>query len=167
MVVYLILDRLDYLKSESRLESVVSRESSFLFNNLILLASCFAVLWGTLFPVISEAVTGEKISVDAPFFNRVNIPIGLFLLFLTGVGPLFAWRRTSLGEPEAQLPWPLLGAAGAHGRAVRGGRAARLCAHVLRPVPVRRLDHRWLSSTGARVPSAPRRARTCWRRPSS
>ena len=67
---YLILDRLSYLRSEARLESVVSRESSFMFNNLILLASCFAVLWGTLFPVISEAVTGEKISVDAPFFNR-------------------------------------------------------------------------------------------------
>ncbi len=96
LTVYLILDRLEYLKSESRLESVVSRESSFLFNNLILLASCFAVLWGTIFPVISEAVTGEKISVDAPFYNRVNVPIGLFLLFLTGVGPLIAWRRSSV-----------------------------------------------------------------------
>jgi cytochrome c-type biogenesis protein CcmF len=93
--IYLILDRLDYLKSESQLESVISRESSFLFNNLILLASCFAVLWGTLFPVISEAATGEKISLDAAWFNRLMIPIGLFLLFLTGVGPLFAWRRTS------------------------------------------------------------------------
>jgi cytochrome c-type biogenesis protein CcmF len=94
--VLLILERLKYLKSEARLESVVSRESSFMFNNLILLASCFAVLWGTLFPVISEAVTGEKISVDAPFFNRINIPIGLGLLFLTGVGPLIAWRRSSV-----------------------------------------------------------------------
>jgi cytochrome c-type biogenesis protein CcmF len=93
--IYLILDRLDYLKSENQLESVVSRESSFLFNNLILLASCFAVLWGTLFPIISEAVSGEKISLDAAWFNRLMIPIGLFLLFLTGVGPLFAWRRTS------------------------------------------------------------------------
>jgi cytochrome c-type biogenesis protein CcmF len=93
--IYLILDRLSYLKSEARLESVVSRESSFMFNNLILLASCFAVLWGTLFPVISEAVTGEKISVDAPFFNRINIPIALGLLLLTGVGPLIAWRRSS------------------------------------------------------------------------
>lgn len=96
LTVYLILDRLPYLKSESHLESVVSRESAFLFNNLILLASCFAVLWGTMFPLISEAVTGEKISVDAPFFNRVNVPIGLFLLFLTGVGPLIAWRRSSI-----------------------------------------------------------------------
>src|SRR6202041_3180481 len=94
--VWLILDRLEYLKSESELESVISRESSFMFNNLILLASCFAVLWGTLFPVISEAVIKEKISVDAPFFNRINIPIGLGLLFLTGVGPLTAWRRSSV-----------------------------------------------------------------------
>jgi cytochrome c-type biogenesis protein CcmF len=104
--VYMILDRLDYLKSESQLESLVSRESSFLFNNLILLASCFAVLWGTLFPVISEAVTGEKITVGAPFFNKVNIPIGLFLLFLTGVGPLFAWRRTSVESLKRNFLWP-------------------------------------------------------------
>jgi cytochrome c-type biogenesis protein CcmF len=94
--IYLILDRLDYLKSEAELESVVSRESSFLFNNLILLASCFAVLWGTLFPVISEAVSGDKISLDPDWYNRLMVPIGLFLLLLTGVGPLFAWRRTSI-----------------------------------------------------------------------
>ena len=94
--VILILERLKYLKSEARLESVISRESSFMFNNLILVASCFAVLWGTMFPVISEALTGEKISVDAPFFNRINIPIGLALIFLTGIGPLIAWRRSSL-----------------------------------------------------------------------
>jgi cytochrome c-type biogenesis protein CcmF len=107
--VYLIISRLDYLKSESRLESVVSRESTFLFNNLILVASCFSVLWGTLFPVISEAVTGEKISVDAPFFNKVNVPIGLFLLFLTGVGPLIAWRRSSLESLKKAFLWPLIG----------------------------------------------------------
>src|SRR3984893_10452858 len=94
--VYLILDRLEYLKSESQLESVVSRESSFLFNNLLLLASCFAVLWGTLFPVISEYATGDKISLDADWYNRLMVPMGLFLLLLTGVGPLFAWRKTSV-----------------------------------------------------------------------
>jgi cytochrome c-type biogenesis protein CcmF len=105
---YLILDRLDYLKTEARLESVISRESSFMFNNLILVAACFAILWGTLFPVISEWATGEKISVGAPFFNRINIPIGLFLLFLTGVGPLFAWRRTSLDSLRRNFQWPLL-----------------------------------------------------------
>ncbi len=106
---YLILDRLDYLKSESQLESLVSRESTFLFNNLILLAACFAVLWGTLFPVISEAFTGEKISVNAPFFNRVNIPIGLFLLLLTGIGPLIAWRRSSLESLRRAFLWPAAG----------------------------------------------------------
>ncbi|MEZ5401401.1 MAG: heme lyase CcmF/NrfE family subunit [Bryobacteraceae bacterium] len=109
LVVYLIVDRLDFLRSESHLESVLSRESSFLFNNLILLASCFSILWGTLFPVISEAVTGEKISVDAPFFNRVNIPIGLFLLLLTGVGPLIAWRRSSFESLKRAFLWPTIG----------------------------------------------------------
>jgi len=86
----------DHLKSENRLESLVSRESSFLFNNLVLLAACFTVLWGTLFPVLSEYVQGSKVTVGAPFYNRVNLPIGLSLLFLTGVGPLLAWRSTSL-----------------------------------------------------------------------
>jgi cytochrome c-type biogenesis protein CcmF len=86
----------DHLKSENKLESLVSRESSFLFNNMILLAACFTVLWGTLFPILSEYVQGSKVTVGAPFYNRVNIPIGLFLLFLTGLGPLLAWRSTSL-----------------------------------------------------------------------
>ena len=86
----------DHLKSENKLESLVSRESSFLFNNLILLVACFTVLWGTLFPVLSEYVQGSKVTVGAPFYNRVNIPIGLFLLFLTGIGPLLAWRSTTL-----------------------------------------------------------------------
>src|SRR5271169_6269308 len=104
--IYLILDRLEYLKSESQLESVISRESSFLFNNLILLASCFAVLWGTLFPVISEYATGDKISLDADWYNRLMVPIGLFLLFLTGVGPLFAWRRTSVESLRRNFQGP-------------------------------------------------------------
>ncbi len=106
LTIYLILSRLDYLKSEAQLDSVVSRESSFLFNNVILLASCFAVLWGTLFPVISEAFTGEKISVGPPFFNKVNIPIGLALLLLTGMGPLFAWRKTSTASLKKNFLWP-------------------------------------------------------------
>src|SRR5262249_40020919 len=103
---YLILSRLDYLKTEAQLESVRSRESSFMFNNLILVASCFSVLWGTLFPVLSEAFTGEKISVDAPFFNRVNVPIGLFLLLLTGIGPLIAWRKSSFESLKKAFFWP-------------------------------------------------------------
>jgi cytochrome c-type biogenesis protein CcmF len=85
-----------HLKGEQHLESLVSRESSFLFNNLVLLAACFVILWGTLFPILSEYVQGSKVTVGAPFYNRVAIPIGLFLLFLTGVGPLLPWRATSL-----------------------------------------------------------------------
>jgi cytochrome c-type biogenesis protein CcmF len=85
-----------HLRSENRLESLVSRESSFLFNNLVLLAACFAVFWGTIFPILSEWVQGHKITVGPPFFNKVMIPIGLFLLMLTAVGPLLAWRSTSL-----------------------------------------------------------------------
>jgi cytochrome c-type biogenesis protein CcmF len=108
VTVFLILRRLDYLKSESQLESVLSRESSFLFNNLLLLASCFAVLWGTLFPVLTEALIGEKITVGAPFFNKVNIPIGLALLLLTGVGPLIAWRRSSWESLKRAFRWPVL-----------------------------------------------------------
>jgi cytochrome c-type biogenesis protein CcmF len=99
----------DYLRSDNQLDSLVSRESSFLFNNLILLAACFAVLWGTLFPVISEWATGSKISVGPPFFNKVNVPIALFLLLLTGVGPLLAWRKTSVDALKRNFAWPLLG----------------------------------------------------------
>jgi cytochrome c-type biogenesis protein CcmF len=62
-----------------------------------------------LFPVISEAITGEKISVDAPFFNRVNVPIGIFLLLLTGVGPLIAWRRSSFESLKRAFLWPTIG----------------------------------------------------------
>src|SRR5216684_2331413 len=97
----------DYLKSENQLDSVVSRESSFLFNNLILLVSCIAILSGTLFPVFSEWISGSRISVGAPFFNKVNIPIGLLLLFLTGVGPLLAWRKTSTESLKRNFGWPL------------------------------------------------------------
>src|SRR5580693_8566633 len=109
--VTLIVSRLDFLKSEAQMESVLSRESSFLFNNLILLASCFAILWGTLFPVITEKFTGEKISVDPPFFNRINIPIAMFLLLLTGVGPLIAWRKSSFDSLRRAFLWPTVAGA--------------------------------------------------------
>jgi cytochrome c-type biogenesis protein CcmF len=85
----------DHLKTEHHLESLVSRESSFLFNNLVLLAACFTFLWGTLFPLISEWVNGEKVTIGAPWYTRIAVPIGVFLLFLTGVGPLLAWRASS------------------------------------------------------------------------
>jgi cytochrome c-type biogenesis protein CcmF len=85
-----------HLRSDHHLESLVSRESSFLFNNLVLLAACFVILWGTLFPILSEYVVGNKVTVGAPWYNAVAVPIGIFLLFLTGVGPLLPWRATSL-----------------------------------------------------------------------
>ena len=97
----------DYLRSDNKLDSLVSRESSFLFNNLILLVACLAVISGTLFPVLSEAVTGSKISVGPPFFNRINLPIAMLLLFLTGVGPLLAWRKTSLESLRRNFGIPL------------------------------------------------------------
>jgi cytochrome c-type biogenesis protein CcmF len=98
----------DYLKSENMLDSMVSRESSFLFNNLLFLLACIAVLSGTLFPVFSEWFTHNRISVGAPFFNKVMIPIGLAILFLTGVGPLLAWRRTSGDSLKRNFGWPVI-----------------------------------------------------------
>ncbi|MGA3049005.1 MAG: cytochrome c-type biogenesis CcmF C-terminal domain-containing protein [Terracidiphilus sp.] len=102
-----ILQR-SHLKAEHNLESLVSRESSFLFNNLVLLTACFVILWGTLFPILSEYVVGNKVTVGAPWYNRVAIPIGLFLLFLTGVGPLLPWRATSLKSIRRNFVLPCI-----------------------------------------------------------
>jgi cytochrome c-type biogenesis protein CcmF len=99
-----------HLRSEHKLESLISRESSFLFNNLLLLVACFTVLWGTLFPVLSEWVQGTKVTVGPPFFNRVNVPVALLLLLLTAVGPLLAWRKTSVESLKRNFMWPALGA---------------------------------------------------------
>jgi cytochrome c-type biogenesis protein CcmF len=104
----LVAYRLPELKSEAKLEAVMSRESSFLFNNLVLVVACFAVLWGTMFPVITEAITGTQMTVGPPFFNRVNIPIMLLLLLLTGVGPLIAWRRASWPSLQRAFAKPTL-----------------------------------------------------------
>jgi len=106
---FFIMNR-HHLRSENRLESLVSRESSFLFNNLILLVACFTVLWGTLFPVLSEWVQGTKVTVGAPFFNKVNIPVALLLLMLTAVGPLLSWRKTSTDSIRRNLLLPSLAA---------------------------------------------------------
>ena len=98
--------RLPLLEAESRLESMVSREASFLFNNLLLVGIAFSVLWGTLFPILSEWVQGTKVTVGPPFFNQVNVPIGLALLALAGIGPLIAWRRASLPNLRRQFAVP-------------------------------------------------------------
>ncbi len=100
----------DHLKSEHKLESLVSRESSFLFNNLLFVLLCLDVLWGTWFPKISELVQGNKVTVGAPFYNRVAIPVALLLLLLTAVGPLLAWRKTSLESLKRNFLWPAVGA---------------------------------------------------------
>jgi len=96
----------NHLRSEHRLESVVSRESSFMFNNLLFLLLTLDVLWGTWFPKISELVQGNKVTVGAPFYNRVAIPVALLLLVLTAVGPLLAWRKTSLESLKRNFFWP-------------------------------------------------------------
>src|SRR6266508_677352 len=100
--------RMDRLRAESQLDSVVSRESTFLLNNLFLLAATFTVFFGTVFPLLSEAVRGVKVSVGAPFFNLVNIPVFLTLLFLMGVGPLIAWRRASAQNLKRNFLKPVL-----------------------------------------------------------
>src|SRR5438445_129122 len=87
--------RLDRLRSQRHLDAAVSRESMFLFNNLVFVAIAFTVLWGTLYPVVVEAVTGQQVSVGPPYFNAVVVPLGLALLGLMGIGPLVAWRRAS------------------------------------------------------------------------
>jgi cytochrome c-type biogenesis protein CcmF len=104
--IYLVATRLRDLEAKAELESMVSREAAFLYNNLVLVGIAFAVLWGTLFPILSEWVRGEKITVGPPFFNTVNIPLGLILLALTGIGPLIAWRKASLGNLKRQFVVP-------------------------------------------------------------
>ena len=98
-----------YLRSEHKLESMISRESSFLFNNLLFVTACFTVFWGTFFPKISEWLQGNKVTVGAPFYNNVAVPVALLLLLLTAVGPLLAWRRTSLESLRRNFMWPALG----------------------------------------------------------
>jgi len=110
--VFFFIKNRSHLKSEHKLESLVSRESSFLFNNLLLLIACFTVLWGTLFPVLSEWVQGTKVTVGPPFFNRVNIPVAMLLLLLTALGPLLAWRKTSLESLKRNFSIPALSALG-------------------------------------------------------
>jgi len=108
--VYFFVKNHEHLRSEHKLESLISRESSFLFNNLLFVLLCFTVAWGTWFPKISELVQGNKVTVGAPFYNRVAIPVALLLLILTAVGPLLAWRKTSFESLKRNFMWPTVGA---------------------------------------------------------
>ncbi|RMD86511.1 MAG: hypothetical protein D6808_03115 [Candidatus Dadabacteria bacterium] len=96
------------LKSERQIKSFFSREAAFLLNNLVLLSICFATLWGVLFPIISEAVTGAKQTVGIPFFNKVNTPLFIALLFLMGAGPMVAWRKATLSSFYKSFLFPAL-----------------------------------------------------------
>src|SRR4051794_6464713 len=102
----LMLSRLDLLRSRTRLESVVSREATFLYNNLLLVALCLTILWGVIYPLLSEAVRGETVTVGAPYYNFFLRIFGLPLLLLMGIGPLVAWRRASLRSLGRTFAWP-------------------------------------------------------------
>jgi cytochrome c-type biogenesis protein CcmF len=133
-----VIYRLPLLRARNELDSWVSREAAFLANNWILLFSAFFVLFATMFPTLSEAVTGERLTVAGPFFNRWMTPIGLILLTLTGIGPLLAWRKSTGSNLVYQLKWPVLAflatGAGLYALGIRvwsSGLCFALCALVL------------------------------------
>ncbi|NBW40599.1 heme lyase CcmF/NrfE family subunit [bacterium] len=100
--------RRDALRSPRKIESIFSRETAFLMNNLVFLSILFGTFWGVMFPVFSEALTGEKQAVGIPFFNAINVPLFLLMLFLMGVGPLIAWRKASLSALRKHFLAPLI-----------------------------------------------------------
>ena len=102
----LVITRAPQLASEHRLDSLLSRETVFLLNNLALVGLCFVILWGTFFPLISEAFTGKQSSVGPPWFGRYTVPLALLLVLLSGVGPALAWRRTTAANLRQELLVP-------------------------------------------------------------
>jgi cytochrome c-type biogenesis protein CcmF len=106
----LLAYRSEQLKDQPELDSVVSRESAFLLNNVVLVSALFTIFLGTIFPLLSEAVTGVQVSVGAPYFNSVTVPLFLLLVFLMGVGPVIAWRRASWDNLRRNFLWPATGA---------------------------------------------------------
>jgi cytochrome c-type biogenesis protein CcmF len=109
--IYLVVTRRDMLRSEHRLDSLVSRESAFIANNLVLVGLCFVIFWGTYFPLISLAVTGQEASVGPPWFDRYTVPLALALVLLSGIGPVIAWRRATLANLRRNFIVPLAAAA--------------------------------------------------------
>ena len=104
--VALVLSRASDLRSEHRLDSLLSREAVFLLNNLVLVGLCFVIFWGTFFPLISEAVTGNEASVGPPWFDRYIVPLSLVLVLLSGIGPVIAWRRATAANLRRNLARP-------------------------------------------------------------
>src|SRR6185436_5545703 len=107
----LIVSRLDDLRSTKRIESLLSRESIFLVNNLLLVGLAAVIFWGTFFPLISELFTGQKASLAAPWFDRYTTPLAILLVLFTGIGPLLAWRRVSWASAKRVFRVPLIVAA--------------------------------------------------------
>jgi cytochrome c-type biogenesis protein CcmF len=103
----LVVTRAGDLRSENRLDSLLSREAVFLLNNLVLVGLCFVIFWGTFFPLISEAVTGNEASVGPPWFDRYIVPLALVLVLLSGIGPVIAWRRATAANLRRNLLRPL------------------------------------------------------------
>lgn len=104
----LLYDRLELLKGERELDALVSREAAFLLNNVIFLGVWFAVFWGTIYPIVSETLTGRRVFVGPPYFNQVAGPILLAMLVLMGIGPLLPWRRASVSKLKRNLTVPLV-----------------------------------------------------------
>jgi cytochrome c-type biogenesis protein CcmF len=104
----LVIYRMPMLRARNELDSWASREAAFLANNWVLLFAAFFVLFATMFPTLSEAVTGERLTMGPPFFNKWMTPVGLLLLLLTGAGPLLAWRKSTLSNLRHQFFWPVL-----------------------------------------------------------
>jgi cytochrome c-type biogenesis protein CcmF len=102
----LLAYRSELLRGQPELDSMVSRESAFVLNNIVLVSALFTIFLGTIFPLISEAVAGVQVSVGAPYFNSVTVPIFLFLVFLMAVGPMIAWRRASWDNIKRNFFWP-------------------------------------------------------------
>jgi cytochrome c-type biogenesis protein CcmF len=103
----LIVSRLPVLRAKTRLESPISREATFLYNNLLLVAFCLTILWGVVYPILTEALRGEPVTVGPPYYNFFLKAFGLPLLLLMGIGPLIAWRRASLRGLGRTFVWPL------------------------------------------------------------
>jgi cytochrome c-type biogenesis protein CcmF len=108
--IYLVASRREMLRSQHRLDSLLSRESIFLANNVVLVALCFVIFWGTYFPLISEALNGHEASVGPPWFDRYTVPLALMLVLLSGIGPVIAWRRATLANARRNFMAPVVAA---------------------------------------------------------
>ena len=143
----LVVSRAPDLRSDARLDSLLSREAVFLLNNLVLVGLCFVIFWGTFFPLISEALTGNEASVGPPWFDRYIVPLSLILVLLSGIGPVIAWRRATASNLRRNLLKPAADRRRGRGGAA-GGRRDRLGAARC-------------SCSGSRRSCSPRSARSC------